>query len=41
VFLTLVATEESYAFCRDEEGRPGQGMVYDGQQRGWVEPNND
>jgi hypothetical protein len=31
VFSTLVATEESYAFCRDEEGRPGQEMVYDRQ----------
>jgi hypothetical protein len=41
VFPTLVATEESYAFRRDEEGRPGQGMVYDRQLRGWVEPNND
>jgi hypothetical protein len=41
VFPTLVATEESYAFRQDEEGRPGQGMVYDRQLRGWVEPNND
>jgi hypothetical protein len=29
VFPTLVATEESYAFRRDEEGRPGHGIVYD------------
>jgi hypothetical protein len=35
VFPTLVA------FRRDEEGRPGQGMMYDRQLRGWVEPNND
>jgi hypothetical protein len=41
VFPTLVATEESYAFRRDEEGRPGQGMVYNRQLRGWVTPNNN
>jgi hypothetical protein len=41
VFPMLVATEESYAFRQDEEGRPGQGMVYDRQLRGWVEPNNE
>jgi hypothetical protein len=41
VLPTLVATEESYAFRRDEEGRPGQGMVYNWRLRGWVEPNND
>jgi hypothetical protein len=40
VFPTLVATEESYAFRRDAEGRPGQGMVYDRHTRGWEEPNN-
>jgi hypothetical protein len=41
VFPMLVATEESYAFRWDKEGRPGQGMVYDRQLRGCVEPNND
>jgi site-specific DNA-cytosine methylase len=45
VFPTLVATPQSFAFRRQEggpiPGRPGPGMVYDSEMRGWMEPTAD
>jgi site-specific DNA-cytosine methylase len=45
VFPTLVATPQSFAFRRQEggpiPGRPGPGMVYDPEMRGWMEPTVD
>jgi site-specific DNA-cytosine methylase len=45
VFPTLVATPQSFAFRRQEggpiPGRPGPGMVYDPEMRGWMEPTAD
>jgi site-specific DNA-cytosine methylase len=44
-FPTLVATAQSFAFRRQEggpiPGRPGPGMVYDSEMRGWMEPTAD
>jgi hypothetical protein len=47
VFPTLVSTPQSFAFRRQEGGpipgrpRPGPGMVYDPEMRGWMEPTAD
>jgi hypothetical protein len=45
VFPTLVATPQSFAFRRQEggpiPGKPGPGMVYDPEMRGWMEPTAD
>jgi site-specific DNA-cytosine methylase len=45
VFPTLVATPQSFASRRQEGGpvprRPGPGMVYDPEMRGWMEPTED
>jgi site-specific DNA-cytosine methylase len=44
-FPTLVATAQSFAFRRQEGGphprRPGLGMIYDPELRGWMEPTAD
>ena len=44
-FPTLVATAQSFAFRRQEggphPGRPGPGMIYDPELRGWMEPTAD
>jgi site-specific DNA-cytosine methylase len=41
-FPTLVATAQSFAFRRQEggphPGRPGPGIIYDPELRGWMEP---
>jgi site-specific DNA-cytosine methylase len=45
VFRMLVSTPQSFAFRRQEggpiPGRPGPGMVYDPEMRGWMEPTAD
>jgi hypothetical protein len=44
-FPTLVAMAQSFAFRRQEggpiPGRPGPGMVYNLEMRGWMEPTAD
>jgi site-specific DNA-cytosine methylase len=44
-FPTLVATAQSFAFRQQEgrphPGRPGPGMIYDPELRGWMEPTAD
>jgi site-specific DNA-cytosine methylase len=42
VFPTLVSMAQSFAFrLHNDHQTPGQGMVYDPELRGWMEPTAD